>query len=362
MQAGHEAQMRQAAPCGTVRLLFTIDVEEEGLFCGRYARLGATVRNVPHLMRLAPVLARFSLPVTLLCTHRVFGDAAARAALDAVRNTVRTEIGAHLHHWDTPPYEEDCRWGDAAYIRPGVLPEHLLRQRLDSLFAVGKDYSGTPLTSFRMGRWHLHRRHWPLLAEAGVLVDSSVRPLHYAADGPDFFTAPAEPYYVPVNGALLIESPMTCLPLYRALPSHAHLLEKAAGRGPAAAALRAVKASAPKWGVLGLTPVYHPLWAMRRITQKHLAAGGSFLSLTCHSSELMPGGAPHIADEAAAAALADRLSAYFSWLHERYAVRGMTLDDLRHCDGVRRIDPAQAQGDWFWREETPAAEAAAWKA
>ena len=332
-----------------VRLLFTIDVEEEGLFRGHFPREHSTVGNVPHLMRLAPALARFSLPVTLLCTHRVFTDKTARAALDAMRKTVRVEIGAHLHHWDTPPFEDGCRRDDTGYICPGSLSPDLFRRRLTALFAAGREYNGAPLTSFRMGRWHLHRWHWPYLAEAGVLVDSSVRPLHYLPQGPDFFEAPAAPYHVPVDGARIIESPMTCIPLYTSLPGQILALERAAGRG--GPGVLALKAGLPRWGVLNLTPVYHPLWLMKLVTRIHLARGGRFLSMTCHSSELMAGGAPHIPNEASAAALAARIEGYFAWLHGLCAVEGMVLDDLRRYDRIGEIREADRSGDWIWRPE-----------
>ena len=36
--------------------------------------------------------------------------------------------------------------------------------------AVGREFQSAPLTSFRMGRWDLHKNLWPLLAQAGVNV------------------------------------------------------------------------------------------------------------------------------------------------------------------------------------------------
>ena len=149
MESGEK---KRSAP-DPVRLIFSIDVEEEGLFRGQFPREHSTVGNVPHLMRLVPALARFSLPVTLFCTHRVFTDKTARAALDAMRKAARVEIAAHLHHWDTPPFENECRLSDTGYICPGTLAPDLFRRRLESLFAAGRDYNGAPLTSFRMGRW-----------------------------------------------------------------------------------------------------------------------------------------------------------------------------------------------------------------
>jgi len=66
-----------AAP---LKLVFSIDVEEEGLFSGRYPRIPPGVTNVAHLSRLESIPREFSLPLTLLVTYRVAADLAARAA------------------------------------------------------------------------------------------------------------------------------------------------------------------------------------------------------------------------------------------------------------------------------------------
>jgi hypothetical protein len=329
-----------------VHLILTVDVEEEGLFCDRFPRRN-TVRNVPFLRRLLPLLARFDLPLTLLCDYPVFRDTEACRAMDALRKAARVEIGAHLHHWNTPPFpgEEDDDAG--GYVDPKTLPPDLFQERMDTLFAAGREYAGHPLTSFRMGRWHLHRRHWPHLARAGVLVDASVRPLYSAPPGPDYFAAPAEPYRVTVEGHTIIESPCTGLPLYPALPRHLRRLESAAPGTALARTVRALRHAAPQWGAaFGLMPVYLGLAALKWVAGRHLARGGRFLSLTWHSSELMPGGTPHLPDETSVNALLARIAAFCAWLHEKRPVRGLVLDDLRRSAHVLPFGPEDDGGDW----------------
>jgi hypothetical protein len=332
-----------AASAASVELALSIDVKEEGVFRGMYAKTRPTVRNVAELVRLLPLLGEFDLPASLLCTHSVFADAAACRTLADMCARRRVEIGAHLHHWNTPPAGTA---GGEGYESPGQVPDKLLAARLASLFAAGRAFLGKPLTSFRMGKWDLHRRHWPLLADAGVLVDASVRPLHYAPQGPDHFDAPADPYVVDVQGHAILEAPLSCIPLCACV----RRLSPSCGAG--GSVRRRLAASVRKWGVLALLPVYHPLRMMQAVTTRYLAQGGRVLSLTWHSSEMMPGAAPHMPDAAAVERFLGKIRAYLRWLTARVAVQGRTLDELRQTWDTESSGPgaggaaAACGGDW----------------
>lgn len=322
-----------------LRVALSIDVEEEGLFGGIYAREGVSVRNVACIERLEPLLRDLDMPVTLLCTHSVFADTAACHALDNLRDRCRVEMGAHLHYWNTPPLREHY---DATYRSARDVPEDLMRQKLRILFEAGRKYAGHDLTAFRMGRWDLHKAHWPMLAECGVLTEASVRPLHCgsAHNGmPDHFFAPSEPYWVETPSINILEIPLTCIPLLPAL--------SAVFQGKKTCFL---KTTVQKWGALAILPVYHPLWAMRCITRYMVARGQKVLSITWHSSEMMPGGAPHVPDAAAVRQLMDKIYAYLVWLHSHWHVRGVTLDDIRResPSGPAVTEAAGYGGaDWF---------------
>ena len=322
-------------------LVASLDVEEEGLFGGRYARRAPSVANTARLAQLEPLCAEGLRP-TLFCAHSVLTDPASCAMLARLRDRFGAEIGAHLHHWNTPPltvesvaptsaeYAVDAppdpaENADVAESVPAAgVPLPLMAAKLARLFKAGRDFQGAPLTSFRMGRWDLHRAHWPLLAQAGVLCDASVRPLHCAArpsQGPDHFSAPFDPYWVSAGEKNIFEVPLTVTPLARPLP---RLLRAMPGKAGSAA-----RAGLKTWGALALLPVYHPLWAMQAVTRLFVARGGRVLSLTWHSSEMLPGGAPHMPDEAAVTRLLAKIQAWTTWLRGRWPVRSLSMHELR---------------------------------
>ena len=54
-----------------MKLAVTIDVEEEGLFCGRYPNGDAPVTNVRRLERLSGLMSEFGIRPTLFVTWQV---------------------------------------------------------------------------------------------------------------------------------------------------------------------------------------------------------------------------------------------------------------------------------------------------
>lgn len=213
-----------------------------------------------------------------------------------------------------------------------VSPE-LMAAKLATLMAVGRSFQGAPLTSFRMGRWDLHRAHWPLLAQAGVLADASVRPLHCARSPLQARTTLTLP--PPPTGRLWRTRPYLSCPLRsRRLCRRCPVCcDRARQAGVA------MRAGFRQWGALALLPVYHPLWPCAGITSLFVARGGRVLSLTWHSSEMMPGGAPHMPDAAAVDRLLHKILSWLHWLNERYQVRCLTLDELRRAMGPTAPTP-----------------------
>ena len=302
-------------------VIVSLDVEEEGLFSGRYASSGCGVRNVGLLPQLAPLTRDLGFPLTLFCAHTVFSSNEARPHLAWMRDKCQAEIAAHLHHWSTPPFlscEGSPHCAEGPPIRTDALPRELLRQRLGTLLDAGRDFQGAPLTSFRMGRWDLKSVVRPLLTEEGITFDSSVCPLRVFPDGPDHFLAPSDPYWLE-DAPGLLESPVTQIPLSRTLARLWH----GCARGAAWAD------SFHFWGALSPNPVWHSAAVMRAAARQHMARDGRVLSLFWHSSEMLPGGSPNIPDQKAADALYKKIYDFLAWLARNYAVRGLTAAQLR---------------------------------
>ena len=324
-------------------LVVSLDVEEEGLFGNHYARRGFSTRNITSLKALAPFCSMGIRP-TLFCAHSVLADRASHEILAWLRDEHHAEIGAHLHHWNTPPLaldgSEPTLPDTVDRVPAAAVSSDLFAAKLATLMEAGRAVQSAPLTSFRMGRWDLHREHWPLLAAAGIRCDASVRPLHSALSpmqGPDHFDAPAAPYWVDAGHSTIFEVPLTVTPLIPQLPRLLRALPDPVGKK--------MRASLKKWGALALLPVYHPLWAMCAVTKLFAARGGQVLSLTWHSSEMMPGGTPHLPDAPAVARFTRKVSAWLNWLHRHYSVRCMTMDELRGELGPT-APTLRGEGDW----------------
>lgn len=309
-------------------VVISLDVEEEGLFSGKYERKKPGVENINFLPCLEPIMGEEGLgfPLTLLCSYAVFENKKARRTLDRMRAHGQVEIGAHLHHWSTPPLNENGNKGKPE--RTHILDSRLFRQRLQNLLKIGSEYAGRPLTSFRMGRWDLKAGLLPLLAEHGILVDSSICPLRAFPEGPNHFMAPDQPYWVDFdlpndsqNAGHILEAPITQLAVSQTL-----------------ARIWNFQTRHDRldlyhfFGAVSANPFWHDEKIMRLATKLLTRRGGQILNLFWHSSELMPGGSPHVPNQAAAQQYLSKIINFCKWLKKNYEVRGLTMSQL--CDPV----------------------------
>lgn len=302
-------------------VFISLDVEEEGLFGGRYEVRDTKVSNVQLLPRLGPLWKDFKLPCTLFCSHSVFTSPQALKTLDWMRQNAEAEIGAHLHHWSTPPFDGHVD-KNAQPIRTHLLSGELLKARLQNLLMAGADYLGKPLISFRMGRWDLKSSLFPLLLEHGIEIDSSICPLRSFHGGADHFLAPVKPYLIDANmGKKLLEVPITQIPIHAKLSRLWHKLwdrEKYAG----------MRDRFHFFGALSANPLWHGSMVMRWATRLHSWRNGQILSLFWHSSEMLPGASPHIPNQQAADALLAKIFSFCEWLKNNFEVHGVTASQI----------------------------------
>lgn len=297
-------------------VLTSLDVEEEGLFSSRYPRADLSVSNVARLRQLAPISRELELPLTLFCAWSVFANREAASHVAWMRDNCAAEVGAHLHHWSTPP---EVAAGDGPPERTAALDPRKLQARLASLLAIGKAFQGAPITSFRMGRWDLAAKLLPMLASCGIITDSSICPLRAVPGGPDHFRAPADPYWVKMASGRILEAPITQLPLFRFLPG---LWEGLSG-------MTGLKKDLYHFfGALSVNPFWHGQKIMRLATRLHAARGGRVINLFWHSSEMLPGASPHVPSEEAAQAMLAKIRGYLTWLADSYEIRGVTATEL----------------------------------
>ncbi len=338
---------KQALDRPPLSVVLTMDVEEEGLFSGRYQRRNPGVRNVAALPVLAPLSDELGFPLTLLCSHAVFADRDACKTLEIMRDRHGAEIGAHLHHWSTPPFENDELCCPGTPARTDKVDQELLEARLASLLEAGRAFQGAPLTSFRMGRWDLKSPLFPMLQRHGIRADSSICPLRAYAGGADHFLAPAHPYWALGQDVPFLEIPITQIPLLGFLPRLWQTLYRGSEKRDNFHFLAALSAS----------PFWHSDVVMRSCVRLLRLRGGTVLCVFWHSTEIVAGCSPQVPDEAAMHRVRARILSFFTWLKEHFPVRGCTLtqifDEAWQARGKEqgpvyptRAELGPAPGDW----------------
>jgi hypothetical protein len=181
-----------------------------------------TVKNIQYVPRFQELCEKFGIKPTYLVTTEVCNDQYSQQLFTDYWSDGRAEIGAHLHLWTTPPFEdrEGYRSNDANHGFANELSDELLSAKLKNLTEHITSAFGKRPTSFRSGRYGFNDRVAHHLAENGYIVDSSVTPLLSWASykglpdgegGPDFIDRTPFPYTYGTAGKTLIEIPVSIL-------------------------------------------------------------------------------------------------------------------------------------------------------
>jgi hypothetical protein len=306
-------------------LAVTIDVEEEGLFTGRYPAEDAPPTNVDRLKVLDPMFRDLGIRPTLLVTYQVARHPRHRDLLGTLAERWKGEIGAHLHPWNTPPLEPAP--GDGPLCSDGI-PAGLLAAKLETLLNTLRLWAGEP-ACFRMGRFDMGPRMFSVLERTGIRVDSSVAPMRRKTGGPDHLAAPVDPYHPcardprSTGGSHILEVPNTIVPVV-------------SGLGTVLQRLGASRVLPPAWisgfamyvGSLPAQPAWTGPTRLRTAVRLHRCRGGQVVTLFFHSSELMPGGSPQHPSPLHVERFLAKLKGFLRWLRRDLAVESVTLGDL----------------------------------
>lgn len=175
-------------------LVVTVDTEEEGLWSGQFVRAGNRAENVAlGLPRFQELCKRYGIKPTYLIDAPVLED---RQAVDLLRSLVERdgcEIGAHLHPWCTPPFEEHITAKTTFLCN---LEPRLQRAKMEWLTEQVQNVVGVRPTSFRAGRYGIGPVALRALQDLGYVSDSSVLPFadYSSIGGPNFTHAPVVPH------------------------------------------------------------------------------------------------------------------------------------------------------------------------
>ncbi len=292
-------------------LTVVIDTEEEFDWTAPFSRLSRGTRNLDELLHLQAILDRHGAVPLYVIDHPVASDAGAMRWMSGVRDRGACEIGAHMHPWVTPPHDETISDRNSFTCN---LPETLQLAKIVTLTRTITEAVGERPTAFRTGRYGVGAAVFEALRETGYTTDLSVAPhsCFAAQGGPAFYGWHNRPFWADADKRLL------------SLPVTTGFSGTLRGFGPALAPFLD-KPLARRMHVPGmlahmrllerarLTPEGTGLEEMQRLISAMVRDGEKVLTLSLHSSTLLPGATVYAHDEAERDALLARIDEVLGW-------------------------------------------------
>ena len=287
------------------QLAVVVDTEEEFDWRGPFARSNVATRSIAAQPLAHRLFDRWGVIPTYVVDYPVAVDPAARDLLGGLRAEGRAEIGAHLHPWVCPPFEEELTRYNSYHCN---LPPALERAKIEVLTQAVETGFGARPAVFKAGRYGFGRSTARTIGDLGYQVDCSFVPhASFAADGgPSYHGTPDRPFWLDAERRLL-EVPMTT-----------GFIGAFAGAGARLPGLFN-SARAQRWRVPGLlartglvarsalTPEGVSAEEQIRLIKALIRRGHGFFTMTYHSPSLAPGNTPYVRSEAELSGFLDRI-------------------------------------------------------
>jgi len=331
--AAHQAEAARGVPAIPVlriekpALVVVVDTEEEFDWSKAFSRSAISVDHIKHLDRTQRIFERYGIKPTYVVD---FAVASQEQAFRPIREWLadgQCTLGAHLHPWVNPPYEEELSVRNSF---PGNLPAALERAKLARLTDTIIGNFGHRPTVYRAGRYGIGGATGGILEELDYEVDTSVVPATDFSEGggPDFTNASPDPFWFGPTGRVL-EVPLT-------VGWCGSLRGRAGALAPALMSRLAMQCHLPgvfaRLGLLErirLTPEGMSLADLKRVTDTLLSAGRRLFVLSYHSPSVVPGNTPYVRDEAELQRFLGVIEQYCEYFLGTCAGAGMTFDNVR---------------------------------
>lgn len=271
------------------RFIAWVDTEEEFDWNAPLSRESRATTAAAAIPAAHARFAAAGVPLAFMIDHPIVSDP---AAVDLLRRAIedgQSTVGAQLHPWVNPPFDETVNVHNSF---PGNLPHAIEAAKLDVLTAAISTAFGSPPRAYRAGRYGLGPRTIGLLAQRGYRLDSSMRARYdYSAEGgPDFSAIGNQAFRL--GG--LIEMPLTTVFTGR-MRARGASLYPALGRVPRS---RGVLARTGLLARVALTPEQMPLRDALEAVRMAIDDDVAVLNFSFHSPSLVPGHTPYVRDAA----------------------------------------------------------------
>ena len=308
-------------------LMVIVDAEEE-FDWKSYRRSATSVSNIREQVRAQKLMERFGVIPTYMVDYPVASQAEGIAPLAEFLADGCCQIGAQLHSWVTPPFDEEISLRSSF---AGNLPAAIEFAKIERLTTAIETNFGVRPTIYRAGRYGFGPNTAEALKKLGYKIDCSVlpwinlKPRH----GPDFTQFNAVPFWFDEDRTLL-ELPLTAgmVGLLDRLGVASTLYPRVAS--PLAAKLRipAVLSRVRLLDRIPLTPEGTSFAEAQRVSRWLLRQGQRLFCISYHSSSLAVGNTPYVRNDADLATFHGWLERYLEFFFGEMGGRAATPDDI----------------------------------
>ena len=320
-----------ALPTGAPKLLVVVDTEEEFDWGKPLSRSETRVDHIRHQGRAQNIFERYGIVPTYVVDYPVASQERGFRLLREWLGDGKCRIGAHLHPWVNPPFEEELSPRNSY---PGNLPPALEKAKLARLTEIIEANFRYRPSVYRAGRYGIGAASGAILAALGYVVDTSVVPFtDFRSDGgPDFSGFDAAPFW--------LESTQQVLELPLTVAWHGHLNSFGKTLQPSLMSTVGLQLHLPgvfaRLGLLErirLTPEGNGFAELKRLTDSSLAAGRKLFVFSYHSPSVVAGNTPYVRDEAELRRFLRVIDEYCAYFCGACGGEGSTLDDVRALYG-----------------------------
>lgn len=276
-------------------LYVVVDTEAEFDWSGPFDRNLTAVSAMAAQGRAQAIFEQFGLRPIYVIDYAVASQPEGYEPLRAILARHACVVGAHLHPWINPPFEESVSSRNSF---AGNLPAPLEVRKLRALVeAIQRNFRISPLF-FKAGRYGLGPRTMETLAELGFAVDFSILP---KADmrhkgGVDFRHADARPY--DAAGGRILSVPMTRAHLGLLAPVQPRLQGVMQAWPVARMRLPGLMARLGLANTVTLTPEGVEITEQIQLVRSLIQRGYRTFVLHYHSPSLSPGHTPYVRTDA----------------------------------------------------------------
>jgi hypothetical protein len=317
-------------PAGTPPVLtIVVDTEEEFDWGKPFSRSNTSTTSIAaQPLAHQRVFDKHGVVPTYVIDFPVATNPAAVKVLRSLMEDGRCEIGAHLHPWVSPPYDEEVNTFNSY---AGNLPQALEYQKIEILTEAIEKAFGIRPTVFKAGRYGVGQHTAETIAKLGYLIDASVVPYTdmRGDGGPNFSRHGASPYWFKAAGKTLLELPATAgyagklhhfgRKIYPLLQNSLARQLRLPGLASRARFLERVK----------LTPEGYTTKELASLTKCLYAQGCQYFGLTYHSPTLVSGNTSYVKSQSELNNFIDALEQYVFFFLNQLGGKVMTPNSYR---------------------------------